>query len=120
MGCHLVALCPVDTPPATAPAADRRDSIKVEPQPIHGVTTEVLEVPSPRCELRLYARDHHGSVMCTARGPKLPASWTGAAVIDVGTVVSAHGSCQPDPLAERMIFRGQLIRSWRERGKKMR
>jgi hypothetical protein len=120
MGCHLVALCPVDTPPGTAPAAERFDSTKVEPQPIKGVTTEVLEVPNPRCELRLYARDHHGSVMCTARGPKLPASWTGGAVIDVGTVVSDHGSCQPDELGERTLFRGQLIRNWRERQAKKR
>jgi hypothetical protein len=82
-----------------------------------GLSVEVLEVPSPRCELRLYARDHHRSVVCTSRGPRLPATWSGAAVLDVGTItISTKGtSCEVDELAERMLFRATLAREWKHR-----
>ena len=115
MGCHLAALCPVETPPGTAPAAERFDSEYVGEQTFAGVTVEKIEVPSPRCELRLYARDHHASMLCTARGPKLPASWSGAAVFDTGTIGLDKVTCERDALADRMLARGDLMRRWERR-----
>jgi hypothetical protein len=115
MGCHLAVLCPVETPPGTAPAAERLDSEYVGEQNHAGITVEKIQVPSPRCELRLYARDHHDSKLCTARGPKLPPSWTGAAVLDVGTIGLDKVTCERDVLAYRMLDRGDLMRMWEQR-----
>jgi hypothetical protein len=115
MGCHLVALCPVETPPGTAPAAQRFDSLYVGEQTFAGIHVEKLEVPSPRCELRLYARDHHASKLCTTRGPKLPASWSGAAVFDAGTIGLDKVPCERDALADRMIRRRDLMWQWEQR-----
>jgi hypothetical protein len=116
MGCHLVVLCPVETPPGTAPAAMRVDSEYVGEQTFPGITVEKIELPSPRCELRLYARDHHASKLCTARGPKLPASWRGAAVFDAGTIGLDEVTCERDELADRMLLRRELMGRWEQRG----
>ena len=80
---------------------------------------EVLEVPSPRCELRLYAKDHHGSAVCTACGPRLPSTWNGAAVLDIGTIqiASNHNTCDHDELVRRAVNRESLARGWRARTK---
>jgi hypothetical protein len=115
MGCHLAAICPVETPPGTAPAADRIDAQYVGEQTFADVTVEQIEIPSPRCELRLYARDHHGSRLCATRGPKLPASWSGAAVFDAGTIGLDKVPCERDPLADRMLYRRDLMRGWERR-----
>ncbi|MDI1480090.1 hypothetical protein [Polyangium sp. y55x31] len=115
MGYHLAALCPVETPPGTAPVAERIDSGYVGEQTFTDVTVEKIEVPSPRCELRLYARDHHASQLCTARGPKLPASWSGAAVFDAGTIGLDKVRCERDVLADRMLFRRELMWRWERR-----
>lgn len=119
MGCHLVALCPDETSTSSAPVATVVSPLNLQTPTLAGLTVEVLEVPSPRCELRLYARDHHHSVVCTSRGPKLAATWSGAAVLDVGTItITTKGtSCEVDELAERMLFRSALAREWKQRNK---
>lgn len=53
--------------------------------------------------------------LCTARGPKLPASWTGAAVLDVGTIGLDGVTCERDVLAYRMLDRYDLMRMWEQR-----
>jgi hypothetical protein len=118
MGCHLVALCPIEAPPGTAPLAEQLRSEFVGPQTLIVGYVEALEVPSPKCELRLYARDHHGSKICNTRGPKLPASWSGAAVVDVGTIGLDGVKCERDTLADRMMFRQTLTVGWRSRNAK--
>lgn len=120
MGCHLVTVCPVDVPAGTAAAAREYSHTRVAehagPKLFEGTYAEVIEVPSPRCELRLYAQDHHGSRVCSARGPKLPASWSGgSAVHDAGTIMIDPVRCEGDPLLDRMLFRGTLIYAWQKR-----
>lgn len=119
MGCHLVALCPVDAPDSKAPIARIVGSEYIMPQPIPELHVEKLEVPSDRCELRLYARDHHGSKVCTARGPAITAPKDGSQVIDLGTLGTEGVSCERDVLAERMVFRHELVtRAERRKAKK--
>jgi hypothetical protein len=113
MGCHLVALCPMETSSSVPVANVVFTAARLERPAPSTARPEVLELPSARCELRLYAQDHHGGAICTARGPKLPAT---GSVVELGTITldTQHKDCEADPLAERMHQRGNLTLKWRE------
>jgi hypothetical protein len=53
------------SPLLPAVLAKRVDPVYVGEQNLADVTVEKLEIPSPHCELRLHARDHHASKVCT-------------------------------------------------------
>ncbi|APR87071.1 hypothetical protein A7982_12420 [Minicystis rosea] len=116
-GCHLAALCPIEASPSAHPSAEvvtatRLEPIRVDARPLR---PEVLNVPSARCELRLYASDQHGATICTARVTKLPSAWEAGKAIDLGELRTTDKTCVRDPLASRSVLRGDLARSFRRR-----